>query len=229
MSKRLSDGSARMRGRHCGKPGRAQCLAAAACSLGVALGGCGNSHSTSVGKRPTSAANSSGSSVPSVPPGFPTPKPRPTPLKVASAARMSDGAIARRYTCKGADISPPVTWSAVPANAKELVLFVHTLQSPKPVLNWAVAGLSPALRSIDAGTLPSGAIVGRNSFKQDRYSVCPAGSSGSTSVSIVVAALPRTITVSPGFGATALRGALAAPGVHEGSVLMAAGDAKAGG
>ncbi len=44
------------------------------------------------------------------------------PLLLASPAFAPGGKIPAEYTCSGADISPPLTWSGVPAGARSLVL-----------------------------------------------------------------------------------------------------------
>jgi phosphatidylethanolamine-binding protein (PEBP) family uncharacterized protein len=86
-------------------------------------------------------------------------------------------AIPAHFTCDGADVSPPLHWSAVPTGtADELVLLVFDLRSPGSTRNfaWSVAGIKPYLTSISAGRVPEGAVVGKNESGQNRYSVCPA-------------------------------------------------------
>jgi phosphatidylethanolamine-binding protein (PEBP) family uncharacterized protein len=43
-------------------------------------------------------------------------------MKVTSSAFQAGQAIPTKYTCEGADISPPLQWSGVPAGAKSLAL-----------------------------------------------------------------------------------------------------------
>ncbi|QBQ99812.1 hypothetical protein E1956_21990 [Paraburkholderia pallida] len=42
------------------------------------------------------------------------------------------GEIPRRYTCKGADVSPPRALSGIPVNAKSLVPIVDDPDAPDP-------------------------------------------------------------------------------------------------
>ncbi len=83
------------------------------------------------------------------------------------------------YTCDGKNISPPFVWGAVPAEAKDLALFVvgFTPQAATKTysvsVEWAAAGVNPNLHRMAAGQLPSGAFLGRNSDKHERYSICP--------------------------------------------------------
>jgi phosphatidylethanolamine-binding protein (PEBP) family uncharacterized protein len=146
----------------------------------------------------------------------------PRPIAVTTTARGPGGVIDRRYTCRGADHSPPLRWSGVPRGAKEIVVFVVTLGHAPPTLNWAVAGLRPSLGGILAGRLPVRSIVGRNSFGNAAYSVCPRASAVPVVMSIVVVALPRRLTLRRGFDASTLFTGVTKPGGHHGSVVMLA-------
>jgi len=88
------------------------------------------------------------------------------------------------YTCDGRDVSPPVEWGAVPSTSRELALFMLAL-TPNPsthgyltTIEWALAGVNPALHRLAAGELPPGAHLGlyearKGRFLPQRYSVCP--------------------------------------------------------
>ena len=45
-------------------------------------------------------------------------------MKLSSSAFEDDEAIPSEYTCDGADVSPPLTFSDVPENTKSFVLIV---------------------------------------------------------------------------------------------------------
>lgn len=84
-----------------------------------------------------------------------------------------------QYTCDGQDVSPPLTWGAVPADVKELALFVVGFE-PAPdtktynvSVEWAVAGIHPGLHKLAAGRLPPRAFVALAGDRKPRYSVCP--------------------------------------------------------
>ncbi|HUN77875.1 MAG TPA: YbhB/YbcL family Raf kinase inhibitor-like protein [Solirubrobacteraceae bacterium] len=149
------------------------------------------------------------------------PEPRPTAserasVPVADIALSSSAvaqvpgsgtyAIAKEYTCHGADRSPPLHWSRVPADTKELAVIVV---NAKPVsgglfFDWAVTGLSPSLRGLRAGALPAGAVVGRNSFGANRYSICPAQGQRESYLFLLYA-LPRRLAATTGFEPESLR------------------------
>src|SRR5580704_3087540 len=102
-----------------------------------------------------------------------------TKINVGSSAIVGNK-LPARYTCDGQDISPPLEWGAVPANVKDLALFVvgfipqRSKNTYHLSVEWAVAGLSPALHKLAAGQLPPGAYLGVTSnHRQRRYSICP--------------------------------------------------------
>ncbi len=111
----------------------------------------------------------------------------------------------KRNTCGGANVWLPFIWSEVPNGTAELALFIVNL---KPVneavfVDWAVAGLSATSKGISAGTLPSGAVVGRNSVGRVGYSICPRKGTSETYIARLVA-LSHTLHPRPGFDAKAL-------------------------
>jgi phosphatidylethanolamine-binding protein (PEBP) family uncharacterized protein len=176
----------------------------------LALAGCGSSGSGSTSST-TSAASatptsttestttSTSTSTTSTSEKVPT-----IDIQMASSTNLNP--ISATYTCDGADISPPVSWSQIPPHTVELQLFVFNFLpvGGKLFADWGVAGLSPSLHGLAAGKLPAGAIVGRNSRGQTRYSVCPA-KGANTRFAFLLYALPKRIAVKPGFNADALR------------------------
>jgi Raf kinase inhibitor-like YbhB/YbcL family protein len=103
-------------------------------------------------------------------------------MKITSTAFAHNGAIPPNYTCEGSDVSPPLTWSDVPPNAKSLVLIVDDPDAPDPAapkmtwVHWmlynipaSAAGLAEAVKS-----LPPGTLEGLNDWKRTGYGgPCP--------------------------------------------------------
>jgi phosphatidylethanolamine-binding protein (PEBP) family uncharacterized protein len=131
-------------------------------------------------------------------------------LQSPSSRASSAGpqALPAKYTCDGKNTSPALQWQGVPQGTAELVLFAMNLQPVEGELffDWAVAGLSPDLEEIEAGKLPQGAVVGRNSFDKTGYGICPEGS-GETYM-FTLFALPRKLSPAQGFEPMALRKAV---------------------
>ncbi|MGA7260535.1 MAG: YbhB/YbcL family Raf kinase inhibitor-like protein [Stellaceae bacterium] len=101
------------------------------------------------------------------------------PLMLVSPAIPPGGEIAAQYTCDGADISPPLSWSGVPAGTESLVLGVEDPDAPSGVFrHWAVFDIPPASRGLDAGYSANRPIASlheaRNDFGKPGYSgPCP--------------------------------------------------------
>lgn len=103
-------------------------------------------------------------------------------LKIASTAFTQDGEIPAKYTCEGEDISPPLTWSGVPANAKSLALIVDDPDAPDPAaprmtwVHWVVYNIPPAATGLPEASRkpPAGALDGLNDWGRTGYGgPCP--------------------------------------------------------
>jgi len=175
----------------------------------------GGSPAGSGGQQPPSDAEQ-GSSVPQ-PTGAQEPGITPEQRREATVASItlqspsgrpsSSGPLAlpAEYTCDGKNTSPALSWQGVPEGTAELVLFAMNTQpvAGKLFFDWAVAGISPDLEEIEAGKLPKGAVVGRNSFGKTDYEICPEGSS--ESYVFLLFALPKKLSPGQGFEPLALR------------------------
>jgi hypothetical protein len=74
------------------------------------------------------------------------------PLLLTSPAIPPGGEIPSQYTCDGADISPPLTWSGVTDGTKSLVLVVEDPDAPSGVFrHWAVFDIPSGSHGLDAG------------------------------------------------------------------------------
>jgi Raf kinase inhibitor-like YbhB/YbcL family protein len=106
------------------------------------------------------------------------------PLMLASPAIPPSGEIPAQYTCDGADISPPLSWSDVPAGTGSLVLVVEDPDAPSGMFrHWAVFDIPPASRGLDAGYSANRPIAAlhqaRNDFSKTGYSgPCPPRGAG---------------------------------------------------
>lgn len=127
------------------------------------------------------------------------------------------GGFAKRYTCHGTDISPPVSWAGVPSSTKELIVVVRTLSGGRLTDAWTLAGIAPPIDELRAGKVPAGAVVGRNSSGEVGYRLCPP--SGKTALVVIgVYALPNRLNLKPGFGQDPVLEAAISPNVAWGSV-----------
>lgn len=68
----------------------------------------------------------------------------PATIQVKSAAFTNTGMIADKHSAYFEDVSPEISWTNVPKNAKSLVLMMEDPDaSLKPVTHWIVANISP--------------------------------------------------------------------------------------
>jgi Raf kinase inhibitor-like YbhB/YbcL family protein len=96
-------------------------------------------------------------------------------LKIASPAFAHEGSIPARYTCDGADASPPLTIEGVPAGARALALIVDDPDAPAGTwVHWVVWNIPPETREIGEHAVPAGAAQGRNDWGRNSYGgPCP--------------------------------------------------------
>jgi len=105
-------------------------------------------------------------------------------MTITSTAFAPGGAIPRKHTCDGADLSPPLAWSGVPATAKTLLLIVDDPDAPDPAapkttwVHWVLynipAGSSGLPEGVTPRDLPAGTREGLNDWKRTGYGgPCP--------------------------------------------------------
>ncbi|MET7477685.1 YbhB/YbcL family Raf kinase inhibitor-like protein [Streptomyces sp. NPDC005648] len=96
-------------------------------------------------------------------------------LTVSSPAFTDGGTIPRRYTCDGADASPPLAFSGLPATATTLALLVEDPDAPHGTFTHWLLWNAPARQTAwPAGQAPRKATQGRNGFEKTGYGgPCP--------------------------------------------------------
>jgi len=105
-------------------------------------------------------------------------------MKLTSTAFGEKQSIPKLYTCEGKDVSPPLAWSGVPANAKSLVLIVDDPDAPDPAapqmtwVHWVLYDIPPnasgLVEGAAAGGLPKGTLEGTNDWRKTGYGgPCP--------------------------------------------------------
>jgi Raf kinase inhibitor-like YbhB/YbcL family protein len=95
-------------------------------------------------------------------------------FEISSPAFPGGDPIPGKYARAGANLNPPLTWSAAPNGTRELALVVEDPDAPgsEPFVHWIVCGLPATLVGLPEGGSaqpPSGLRVGENSFGNTRY------------------------------------------------------------
>jgi Raf kinase inhibitor-like YbhB/YbcL family protein len=104
-------------------------------------------------------------------------EPASATLEVYSSAFGPNQLMPTEFTCEGIDVSPPLSWSSVPAGTRSIAILV---EDPDGVggtfTHWLVTGIPPTTTALDKGAaLPEGAIAAKNDKGLAGYAgPCPA-------------------------------------------------------
>jgi Raf kinase inhibitor-like YbhB/YbcL family protein len=95
-------------------------------------------------------------------------------MKITSSAFQEGGNIPSKFSCDGADTSPPLQIADVPSGAKSLVLIVDDPDAPSGLFtHWTAWNISPQTSTIAEGSPPKG-VQGTNDFGKSGYGgPCP--------------------------------------------------------
>ncbi len=103
-------------------------------------------------------------------------------LTVTSGAFRQEGMIPSKYTCDGADVSPPLSWSKPPAGTRSLALISDDPDAPgRTWVHWVVYNIPPGTTSLPEGVprnekILGDALQGKNDFGRVGYGgPCPPG------------------------------------------------------
>jgi Raf kinase inhibitor-like YbhB/YbcL family protein len=96
-------------------------------------------------------------------------------LSITSPAFPHNGMIPIKYTCDGADVSPPLSIGNVPEKTGSLALIVDDPDAPMGTwVHWVVWNIAADTREIPENTVPPGALQGTNDFGKQKYGgPCP--------------------------------------------------------
>jgi Raf kinase inhibitor-like YbhB/YbcL family protein len=96
-------------------------------------------------------------------------------LRISSPAFEDNGSIPVKYTCDGANVSPPLRIDNVPSGAKSLALIVDDPDAPRGIwVHWVVCNIDPKTRELKEDTVPEDSVQGINDFETYNYGgPCP--------------------------------------------------------
>jgi len=126
-------------------------------------------------------------------------------IKITSSALEHKGLIPPKYTCDGADISPPLQWEAVPEGTGSIALICDDPDAPMGTwVHWVLFNLPADTRELAENvppdeTLPNGARQGITDFRRIGYGgPCPP--SGTHRYFFKIYALDTELDLAPGAG-----------------------------
>ncbi|AMC77663.1 lipoprotein LppC [Mycobacterium tuberculosis KT-0056] len=166
-------------------------LATAGLALVVALGGCGGGGGDS---RETPPYVPKATTVDAT-----TPAPAAEPLTIASPMFADGAPIPVQFSCKGANVAPPLTWSS-PAGAAELALVVDDPDAVGGLyVHWIVTGIAPGSGSMADGQTPAGGhSVPNSGGRQGYFGPCPPAGTGTHHYRFTLYHLPVALQLPPG-------------------------------
>ncbi len=103
-------------------------------------------------------------------------------MTITSEAFSHNGEIPSKYTCEGQDVSPPLSWSGLPAGTKSLVLIVDDPDAPDPAaprmtwVHWVLYNIPATASGLPEAvkTLPPGTREGLNDWRRTGWGgPCP--------------------------------------------------------
>lgn len=124
-------------------------------------------------------------------------------IQITSSAFEEGKFIPSKYTCDGADVSPPLKWSNAPQNTKTFALICDDPDAPVGTwVHWVLYNIPATITELPEGvpsdkTLSNGAIHGINDFKKYGYGgPCPP--SGTHRYYFKIYALDTELKLAPG-------------------------------
>lgn len=101
----------------------------------------------------------------------------PTSIQLSSQSFKDGAGIPSTHTCSGADVSPQLSWSALPDGTKSVALTVIDPDAPgRPFVHWLLFNMPPDPTNLGEGAprLPPDSLQGRNDFGSTGYrGPCP--------------------------------------------------------
>jgi Raf kinase inhibitor-like YbhB/YbcL family protein len=96
-------------------------------------------------------------------------------LKIFSPAFAHNEFIPSKYTCDGANVSPPLAIENIPTETKSLALIVDDPDAPDGTwVHWVVWNLAPTTKEFKENGVPAGASQGMTDFRKQKYGgPCP--------------------------------------------------------
>jgi Raf kinase inhibitor-like YbhB/YbcL family protein len=97
-------------------------------------------------------------------------------MTIQSTAFAPNGAIPKKFTGEGEDVSPALSWSNLPPGTKELALICDDpdAPTPQPWVHWVIYKIPADAKGLDEGIprvarppKPAGAVQGPNTWDED--------------------------------------------------------------
>lgn len=143
---------------------------------------------------------------------------QPEKIKITTSAFSDGGEIPSKFTCDGANVSPPLQITAVPKDAKSLVLIVDDPDAPGGLFtHWTIWNIDPKTNLIAEAAAPAG-VQGTNDFNKSGYGA-PCPPFGSHRYYFKIYALDRQLELKPGARRREIDAAIKGHVIAEGQIM----------
>lgn len=129
-------------------------------------------------------------------------------MTIGTTAINGKGFLLPQYTCDGENISPPLTFSELPVEAKSLVMIMEDPDAPGGIFtHWLLYDMSPGVLQITENGMPMTGKAGTNGFGNAGYGgACPP--SGAHRYYFKLFALDKMLDLPEGVSRQALEAAM---------------------
>ena len=124
-------------------------------------------------------------------------------INLKSSAFKDGEFIPKKYTCDGANVSPPLEWSGIPETAKSIALIYDDPDAPVGTwVHWVIFNIPASVNKLSENipfdkVLEDGAVQGKNDFRKIGYGgPCPPG--GIHRYFFRIYALDKKLVLNPG-------------------------------
>jgi Raf kinase inhibitor-like YbhB/YbcL family protein len=124
-------------------------------------------------------------------------------IKLTNSVFKDGEFIPKKYTCDGANVSPPVEWSGTPEAAKSIALICDDPDAPAGIwVHWVIFNIPASANKLNENipfdkVLEDGAVQGKNDFRKIGYGgPCPPG--GIHRYFFKIYALDKRLELKPG-------------------------------
>jgi Raf kinase inhibitor-like YbhB/YbcL family protein len=123
-----------------------------------------------------------------------------TSLDMISPVFRKGAAIPPQYTCRGQNVNPPLNIFNVPTGTQSLSLVMHDPDAVSgDYIHWLIWDILPGVDCISVNDVPVGAIQGKNSSGDNKYTgPCPPKGTGTHHYIFDLYALDTTLDLSAG-------------------------------
>jgi Raf kinase inhibitor-like YbhB/YbcL family protein len=128
------------------------------------------------------------------------------PALTVTAPWRDGGPIDTRYSCKGTNVAPALSWTDAPEGTQEIAITL--IDQDAGFDHWTMAGIAPDVTALAENTQPEGAVAALNGSGEAGYTgPCPPIGSTHT-YRITVHYLDRALLLTSGGTAAAMRDAI---------------------